>query len=60
MASLCYASVEWAGLQSLLLAFPEILLVAVAVDLILGRWRGLRLLEYARFWPIVQQEKSGP
>jgi hypothetical protein len=49
LAVVCYLVVELGGLQSLLLAYPEILLGTVAVDVALGKWRGLRLLEYVRF-----------
>lgn len=58
MAALCFACVEWTGLQSLLLSFPEILVLAVAVDVALGKWRGLRVLEYARFWPLTEEHKT--
>jgi hypothetical protein len=54
----CYLVVERAGLQSLVLAFPEILLGTVAVDVLLGKWRGLRLLEYVRFLAVVR--RRGP
>ncbi len=37
------------SLQSLFLAFPELYLLLVAVGLMLGRWTGIRLLEYWRF-----------
>ncbi len=49
LAALCYLLVETTGLQSLLLAFPELLIVALVIDVVLGKWRGLRLLEYVRF-----------
>jgi hypothetical protein len=45
----CYVVMESAALQSVFLAFPELLLAVVAVDLWLGRWMGLRLTEYRRF-----------
>jgi hypothetical protein len=45
----CYAVMESAALQSVFLAFPELLLAVLAVDLWLGRWMGLRLTEYRRF-----------
>jgi hypothetical protein len=35
--------------QDVLLAFPELVLVTLLVNFILGRWTGLRLLEYSRF-----------
>ena len=50
----CYLVVDQAGLQSLVLAFPEILLVTVAFDAVLGKWRGVRLLEYVRFFRAVR------
>jgi transglutaminase-like putative cysteine protease len=49
----CYLVVDRGGLQSLVLAFPEILLATVALDVALGKWRGLRLLEYVRFFRAV-------
>jgi hypothetical protein len=49
LAVVCYLVVELGGLQSLLLAYPEMLLGTVAVNVALGKWRGLRLLEYVRF-----------
>jgi len=45
----CYLVMESAELQSVFLAFPELLLLVLAVDLWLGRWMGLRLTEYRRF-----------
>ena len=45
----CYAVMESAAMQSVFLAFPELLLVVLAVDVWLGRWMGLRLTEYRRF-----------
>lgn len=49
LAAICYLVIETAGLQSLLLSFPELLGVAILIDIVLGKWRGLRLLEYRRF-----------
>lgn len=45
----CYLTIEWAGLQSIVLSFPEVLLGVVALEIAIGKWRGLRLLEYLRF-----------
>lgn len=45
----CYLLVDRAGLQSLVLAYPELLLGTVVLDLAIGKWRGMRLLEYGRF-----------
>lgn len=45
----CYLVIEGAGLQSIVLSFPEVLLGVVALEVAIGKWRGLRLLEYLRF-----------
>ncbi len=45
----CYLTIEWAGLQSIVLSFPEVLILVVALEIAIGKWRGLRLLEYVRF-----------
>lgn len=56
LAIVCYLVVDQAGLQSLLLAFPELVLLTVLLDVALGKWRGLRLLEYLRFANAVPRE----
>ncbi len=48
-AMICVFIVQWDMFQSLILAYPEIILLTVIVDIFLGRWTGLRLLEYIRF-----------
>ncbi|MBP1685242.1 MAG: transglutaminase domain protein [Deltaproteobacteria bacterium] len=55
LAAVCYLAIDGTGLQSLLLAFPELLVGAVAVDIALGKWRGLRLLEYLRFFDLTRR-----
>jgi hypothetical protein len=46
---ICVFIVQWDVFQSLILAYPELILLTVIADVILGRWTGLRLLEYVRF-----------
>jgi hypothetical protein len=53
LSIVCYLAVDRLGLQSLVLAFPEMLILTVVFDVLLGKWRGLRLLEYARFFGVV-------
>lgn len=55
---LCYASIEWTGLPSLLLAFPEILAGVVILEVAAGKWRGLRLLELRRFYDLLRRSRS--
>lgn len=48
-ALLCVFIVQWSPLQSLILAFPELILLTIVFNAFLGRWTGLRLVEYFRF-----------
>jgi hypothetical protein len=51
----CYLGMMSVFLQTLVLAFPESLLLVLAISLYLGRWTGVRLTEFWRFrrllWP---------
>lgn len=49
----CYIVMQSVALQLLFMAFPELLLGVVAIDIYLGRWLGLRVTEWARFKGIV-------
>ncbi|MBI3783614.1 MAG: hypothetical protein HY270_09445 [Deltaproteobacteria bacterium] len=55
LAAICYVAIETTGLQSLLLSFPELLIGAILIDVGLGKWRGLRLLEYRRFLGLAEK-----
>lgn len=48
-ALLCVWVVQWPLLQSLVLAYPELILLTFLINVLLGRWTGLRLIEYFRF-----------
>lgn len=48
-AILCVALIQWAPFQSLILAYPEIILLTLVINAFLGQWTGLRLIEYVRF-----------
>ncbi len=48
-ALLCVLIVQWQLLQSLILAYPELVLLTILFNIVLGRWTGLRLVEYFRF-----------
>jgi hypothetical protein len=49
VATCSYVGIENTGLKPLVLTFPEILIGVIGIELLLGRWRGLRLVEYVRF-----------
>ncbi len=46
---LCVFIIQSQTLQSVILAFPELILGTLLINVGLGRWTGLRLLEYFRF-----------
>ena len=47
--SVCYLVFASVAIQTLLLIFPELILITIVVTLLLGKWIGLRLTEYNRF-----------
>jgi hypothetical protein len=48
-ALICVFIVQWNVFQSIILAYPELILLTVIIDVLLGKWTGLRLVEYFRF-----------
>jgi len=52
----CFVVMHSLALQILLVGFPEVLLLVVAANVYLGRWVGVRLLEYRRFRPTLGGE----
>lgn len=48
-----YAVMDSLFLQSLFLAFPELLLLVIVLNLWLGKWIGLRLSEFIRFRQLI-------
>ncbi len=49
LAAICYFLLSWQTLRVFVVSYPEWLLVTIPLLLILGRWTGLRLIEYWRF-----------
>ena len=48
-ALLCVLLVQWSPFRLLILAYPEIILLTILVNILIGRWTGLRITEYFRF-----------
>ena len=48
-ALVCVFIVQLSFLQSAILAYPELILLTIIINIFLGRWTGLRLVEYFRF-----------
>ncbi|MEA1870173.1 MAG: 7TM domain-containing protein [Euryarchaeota archaeon] len=50
----CFLVVSIPTLQAIVMTHPEILLLVVGLNILIGRWKGLRLLEYLRFSKIMK------
>ena len=55
VALICYVVVEWPAFQIFMLAYPELVLLFVFANYLLGRWTGLRLFEYFRFHELITE-----
>lgn len=55
VALVSYACIENTDLRPLLLAFPELLGGIIGLELVIGCWRGMRLVEYVRFARVLRQ-----
>lgn len=55
---ICYWVVEWHYLQNLILGHPEIILLLLVFNYLLGRWTGLRLMEYVRFREVMKHSEE--
>jgi hypothetical protein len=44
-----YYLLKWGFLINLLIAFPWIILLTIPINIVLGKWTGLRISEYFRF-----------
>ncbi|MFH1410406.1 MAG: 7TM domain-containing protein [Patescibacteria group bacterium] len=55
---ICYWVVEWHYLQNLILGHPEIILLLIIFNYMLGRWTGLRLMEYVRFREVMKHAEE--
>ncbi len=49
MSLVCYAAIASHGVQSALLCYPELLVAVTALNLLIGSYDGLRLVEWIRF-----------
>jgi len=52
----CYVIMDSLFLQSVTLAFPEVLMLVIALNLWLGKWIGLRFSEFIRFRHLIFKE----
>lgn len=48
-ALLCVMLVQWSPFRAFILGYPEIILAILLLNVLIGRWTGLRISEYFRF-----------
>ena len=56
LSVLAYFIVSWQVLRLFILAYPELILLTIPLNFLLGKWTGLRLLEYNRFSQVIHKE----
>lgn len=58
LSSLCYWIASWQTMKALLLGYPELILLCIVINIFLGRWTGIRLMEYFRFRKVIKHVES--
>lgn len=55
---LCYLLIAWPSFQQLIIVQPLLVLLTLPINLLLGRYRGLRVREYLRFNEILTENED--
>ena len=59
VAAVAYYVMNSRSMETLFLAFPELFLGIIGLNILLGRWIGIRMLEYIRFKAIINEKIPG-
>ncbi|HUT22459.1 MAG TPA: PKD domain-containing protein [Candidatus Bipolaricaulota bacterium] len=54
LSSFCYWIASLQFTKSILLGYPEVIFLCIIVNMILGKWAGIRLVEYIRFRKVIK------
>ena len=49
-----FVTIQWGFFRALMLNYPELIFALLVVNILLGRWSGLRVLEFIRFREILR------
>jgi len=52
--NLGFTVVKWDAVRNLILNYPESIFILLIINFLLGKWSGLRLLEYIRFREVIR------
>jgi len=58
LSSLCYWIASLPSTKAILLGYPEIIFLFFIINIFLGKWSGLRLMEYFRFRKVIKHVES--
>jgi hypothetical protein len=58
VAVICTIVAEWPWLKGVMLGHPELILLFLILNVLLGRWTGLRVIEYYRFREIIRHAEE--
>lgn len=58
VSTVAYFVVEWSFIKTLVLGHPEVILLCLLANFFLGRWGGLRLMEFVRFREILRYHEE--
>ena len=53
LTGVVFAALAWAPVQALFLSFPELLAAVVGLQVLAGRWTGLRLYELWKYRDVI-------
>lgn len=57
LAIISYEIVTWDVFETFILAYPEAIILTLAINIVLGRFSGLRVVEYFRFHKLLKTPK---
>ena len=52
--NLGFGVIKWDLIRNLMLDYPELIFVLIGINILLGRWSGLRVLEFIRFREVLR------
>ena len=55
LSIISYYILSWDYLQAFVINYPEITILIILINIIIGRWTGLRLFEYLRFREAIKE-----
>ena len=58
LSLISYFILNWEGLKQIILKYPWLILATIIINIILGRWTGLRIIELWRFRAVIKHVEN--